>query len=122
MGQHLHDADPNEDTSRERIQGANCDDCRGVVPVEGMKYTDTNGHAHRSDECKSRSHEQLLQHGNRAGQCTVDFGCRGIVSVSVDHGGLSEYGAVAERGDPGTQGNTFEQLVEDNDDREGDVE
>jgi hypothetical protein len=87
-----------------------------------MKYTDTNGHTNRGDERESRSHEQLLQHGNRAGQCTIDFGGSRIVSVSVDRGGLGEYGAVAEGGDPSTQGNTFEQLVEDNDDGEGDVE
>lgn len=59
--QHFHDTDPGKDTSRQRIKGTNGDNRRGIVSLERIQHTNTNGHTDGSDERKGDAHYALLQ-------------------------------------------------------------
>jgi len=91
--QHLHNTHPRQDTRRQRIKRSNRNDSTRIIPIELLKYADTNGHADWGDEHENTTHDALLQRRD----CDAREACN-----------------------TGAEGNAFEHLVEENDDEECD--
>lgn len=87
---HLSNADPEQNTSAEGIERTNGDDRRRVISVEAGENTDADCHADRSGDCESTA-EYRFPH-----------------ETTWDHR------------NPGAQSETFEDLVEENDDEQSD--
>lgn len=124
MRPHLHQPNPNQDTSRERIQRTNSNQRLGVVAVEDVQNTDADSHADGRHQRKARRQEELLGQRYRGRLAAVDGRADGgVVGVHVGVVGVGKGdAAVAERCDTCAQRDAFEELVEDDDDGEGDEE
>jgi hypothetical protein len=93
--QHLHNTNPCQDTSGERVKRANCDNGARVIAIELLQHTNANGHTGRCDERKRTCHNALLQ---RRGS------------------------SLGELGNASTKSNAFEHLMKKNDNEERDEE
>lgn len=124
MRPHLHQPNPNQDTSRERIQRTNRNQRLGIVAVEDIQNTDADSHADGCHQRKARRQQELLGQRHCRRLAAVDGPADGgIVGVHVGMIGVGKGdAAVAERCDTCAQRDAFEELVEDDDDGEGDEE
>lgn len=100
MGPHPHKSNPKEDTSRQGIQGTQRNNGIRIISIKSLQNANTNRHSNRGDDREQTRHNEVLH--TIPGEETV--GCGG--------GG--------ESGDAGAQGETFEHLVEEDDDEERD--
>lgn len=93
--QHLYDPDPCKDTSRKRIERSDSNEGAGVTAVEVIENANTNGHTNGRDERKDTGHDELVQ------------------SASCGFGQLR---------DASSKCDSFEHLVEKDNNEEGDEE
>lgn len=95
-GQHPDDARIEQDTGGQGIQRRDGDHRGGVIAVERVQDPQADGHTQWGDDAVSGRHEDLGRERS---------------------GGLG-----GEAGNAGAEGETFEELVEEDDDEEGEVE
>lgn len=125
LGPHLYDTDPDKNTSGHRVESADGNDGAAVIAVEMLQHANANGHADGGDERKGGGDDELLDQGESqslerveavgGGGGLFDFDSGRAIVLLHGRGG-------AELGNASTESDTFEHLVEENDDEEGEEE
>lgn len=148
---HLDDADPDENTTRDGVEDRNGEDGVGIVAVELVDDTDADGHAEGRDESESAGQDALLSEGevrgldalldarSLGGVLRSDRSALGALAVcrhadrgrrnvtvrvvsadALEHLLLCRLGS--QSSDTASKGKALEDLVEDDDDEQGQEE
>ena len=130
---HLDDTDPDEDTGGDSIQGTDGKEGGPVVAVEGVQNADADSHTDGGDEGKDGSQTELLLHRERQRSIIRGAGrvvglLDGLVRVRSSGRRVSmrkrahngNVGRVTDGSDTGTKRNALEDLMEEDDDEQGD--